>query len=74
MVKYKHPIMVFLMKTKLRGEKMKPIHYKMGFPNMFVVDSIGRSGGMALLWGDNINVEIQNYSQRHINGMIEDRF
>jgi exonuclease III len=73
-VKHKRPVMVFLMETKLKGEKMEPIRYKMGFPNMFVVDCFGRSGEMTLLWGENINVEIQNFSQHHINGMIEDRF
>jgi hypothetical protein len=61
------------METKLRGGKMEPIRCKLGFSNMFVVDCIGRSGGMALLWSENINVEIQNFSQRHINGMIEER-
>jgi hypothetical protein len=33
--------MVFLMETKLWKEKMDLIRYKLGFPNMFVVDSVG---------------------------------
>jgi hypothetical protein len=70
MVKEKRPWMVFLMETKLRKEKMEVIRCKLGFSCMFVVDCVGRSGGLALLWGDDISVEIQNFSHRHINGKI----
>jgi hypothetical protein len=63
MVREKRPMMVFLMETKLRTQKMEIIHYKMGFSNLFVVDSVGKSGGLALFWGDDIEVEIQNFSQ-----------
>ena len=72
-VKQKKPALVFLMETKLRSDKMKLIHFKMGFPNMFVVDFIRRSGGMTLMWDEDINLDIQNYSQCHINGMVKMR-
>jgi ribonuclease HI len=62
--------MVFLMETKLRKNKMVPIKQKTGFKNMLVVDCIGRSGGLALLWKEESGVEIQNYSLRHINAMV----
>jgi hypothetical protein len=42
-------MMVFLMETKLRREKMEVIHHKLGFPNLFVVDCVGKSRGLALL-------------------------
>ncbi|XP_059431636.1 uncharacterized protein LOC132165159 [Corylus avellana] len=71
MVKEKRPSMVFLMETKLRKVKMEVIRYKLGFSNLFVVDCVGKSGGLALLWGDDVVVDIQNYSQRHINGIIQ---
>ncbi|XP_059431606.1 uncharacterized protein LOC132165127 [Corylus avellana] len=38
---------------------------------MLVVDSIGRSGGLALLWKDEAGIEIQNYSHRHINATVK---
>jgi hypothetical protein len=41
--------MIFLMETKLRGDKMETIRHKIDFPNMLVVDYVGRSGGLALL-------------------------
>jgi hypothetical protein len=71
MVKQKKPSLVFLMETKLRKEKMVNIRCKLGFSGMFVVDSVGKGGGMALLWGDEICVTIQNFSQHHIIGVIK---
>jgi exonuclease III len=70
MVKEKRPVMVFLMETKLRHNKMERVQCKLGFWNMLVVGCVGKSGGLALLWGDKLEVEIQNYSQRHINAKI----
>jgi hypothetical protein len=37
---------------------------------MFIVDSVGKSGGLALLWMIEAGVEIQNYSRRHINANV----
>jgi hypothetical protein len=50
---------------------MEHIRYKSGFQNLFVVDSVGKSGGLALLWGEDVVVDIQNYSHRHINGIVK---
>jgi hypothetical protein len=70
MLKLKKPNVVFLMETKLGKNKMELIRIKMGFSNLFVVDSVGRSGGLALLWDDDTELEIQNYSRRHINAVL----
>jgi hypothetical protein len=70
-VKQKKPIIVFLMETKLQKAKMESIRCKLGFENMFMVDSIGKSGGTALFWGEDISVTIQNFSQHNINGVIK---
>ena len=43
---------------------------KTRYNNMFVVDNIGRSGGLALFWNKEVDVEIKNYSQRHINAEV----
>lgn len=37
---------------------------------MLVVDCVGKSGGLALLWMSNSRVEIQNYSCQHINAKV----
>jgi hypothetical protein len=38
---------------------------------MFVVDCVGRSGGLLILWKEEAFVTIQNYSRRHINVVIK---
>jgi hypothetical protein len=37
----------------------------------FVVDCIGKSGGLALMWKNEMKAQIQNYSQRHINAILQ---
>jgi hypothetical protein len=68
MVKEKKPMVVFLMETKLQACQVEKV--QLGFGSVFVVDSIGRSGGLALFWHENVEVEIQNYSRRHINAKV----
>ena len=38
---------------------------------MFTVDCVSKSGGMASLWGNEILVDLQNFSLRHINCSVE---
>ena len=68
--KVKRPNLVFLMETKFRQKNMEKIRSKLGFPNCFMVDCVGRSEGLALLWKDGVELEIQNYSRRHINAIV----
>jgi hypothetical protein len=62
MVKKKKPNILFLMETKCRKDRMESIRVKLGFSGLFVVEPLGRSGGLALLWQDVQNMEIQNYT------------
>jgi hypothetical protein len=71
MVKTKKPTLLFLMETKSRKNKMEGIRIKIGFEGLFVVDPVGRSGGLALLWKDSDDLEIQNYTRRHINAVVK---
>jgi hypothetical protein len=70
LVKEKKPKLVFLIETKLRTDKLERIRIRIGFNSVFGVDSVGRSGGLALLWSDEISVEVQNYSRRHVNALV----
>jgi hypothetical protein len=70
LVEEKRPTILFLMETKLQRTKMTCLRVKLGFDSMFVVDSVGRSGGLALFWKEDVQLEIQNYSNRHINAVI----
>jgi hypothetical protein len=71
MVREKRPNLVFLMETKLHKKKMENVRTKIGLNNMFVVESIGKSGGLALFWEDECRVEIKNFSHRHINSLYD---
>lgn len=66
----KKPNLVFLSKTKLRQNKIEVIRCKLGYHGLFVVDCNGRSGRLALLWDSETEMEIQNFSQHHINAII----
>jgi hypothetical protein len=70
MVKDKKPKIVFLMETKARAKRMERVRSQLGFEHMLVVDYVGKSGGLALLWTTEVDVEIQNYSYRHINAKV----
>ncbi len=71
MVKEKRPSLVFLMETKLNRKKMESIKTRLGYDGIFVVDSHGKSGGLALMWKSDILITIQNYSRWHIHAMIQ---
>lgn len=65
-VKDKKPDLVFLIETKLRNTRMQVIRRKLNFSGMLTVDPVGKSGGLALLWRDPAEVDIINFSARHI--------
>jgi hypothetical protein len=59
------------METKSNKFAMEFVRVRLGFEGLFVVDPVGRSEGLALLWKENNEVEIQNYTHRHINAVIK---
>ena len=63
----KDPVFLFLMETKIDTKKMENICVVMGFQHAFIVPSKNRSGGLALLWKDNMQVRVRTYSQHHID-------
>jgi hypothetical protein len=71
LVKEKKPKMVFLMETKLPSHRMESIRIRTGFDSVFVVDNVGQSGGLSLMWSSDTKVEIQNYSRRHVNAIVQ---
>ena len=71
MVREKKPHFVFLMKTKCKKSRMESIRVRLGFESVFTMDPIGRNGGLALLWKDRDDLEIQNVSIYHINAIVK---
>ena len=68
------PGLVFLQETKLKHYEMDRIRMKIHFKNMIAVDCAGegrkRSGGLALLWKDEWDVEVLSFSLHHIDTKI----
>ncbi|KAL9676138.1 hypothetical protein QQ045_004351 [Rhodiola kirilowii] len=63
---------ISLIETKCNQVKMESARIKLGFDNYFSVPARGRSGGLAILWRDLVDVKIQNYSQYHIDFLVLD--
>ncbi|KAL9436069.1 hypothetical protein AB3S75_022188 [Citrus x aurantiifolia] len=67
LVKCKKPTIIFLMETLCGKDKLESIKRKLGFDGLFVVDRVGRSGGLALLWDANTNVFLLSYARNFID-------
>ena len=65
-----NPYLVFLMESKANVKRMEKVKYKLGFSTGLFVPSKGCSGGLALLWSKEVNLEIQSYSPHHIDAII----
>ena len=50
---------------------MELLRVKLRFKYCFSVPSLGRSGGLALLWNDPAQLTVQSFSQNHIDSHIQ---
>lgn len=72
LVAEKDPTLLFLSETKMRGSECRIWKNRLGFSGSFMVDCIGRSGGLALLWKESVDVILKSYSIGHIDCVIKD--
>ena len=70
LVKTQGPKILFLMETKLDVRRMELVRITLRFQHCFTVPSLGRCGGLALLWNDEVGLTIQNYSINHIDAHV----
>uniref|UniRef100_A0A2N9GNM8 Reverse transcriptase domain-containing protein n=1 Tax=Fagus sylvatica TaxID=28930 RepID=A0A2N9GNM8_FAGSY len=71
MVQSKVPSILFLIETKMDNSEMTVVRSRLGFHNALIVPSMGRSGGLAMLWKDDVELAIQSYSHHHIDSLIK---
>jgi hypothetical protein len=71
LVKDKKPSILFLIETISQKHKMEWLRVRLGFEGLLAVDPVGRSRGLALFWKEDVGLEIQNYSHRHITVVIQ---
>ncbi|KAK6146669.1 hypothetical protein DH2020_020538 [Rehmannia glutinosa] len=55
------------METKLHGVKAKQFKENIGFSNGLMIDSSGRSGGLAILWSHDVDVSIKLWSNTFVD-------
>ena len=60
------------METKLKKNRMERIKNRIGFANGLIVPSVGRSGGIALLWTREINLEVKSYTRFHVDVVVSE--
>lgn len=52
------PSVIFLMETRCKSEKIQEIKKKCQMDEMYVVEPIGRSGGLELLWKKEVVINV----------------
>ena len=60
------------METKSKVKRMERIKNRVGFANGLIMPSRGKSGGVALFWTHEINLEIKNFSGNHIDAFVRE--
>ena len=60
------------METKSKVKRMDKIKNRIGFANGLIVPSRGHSGGVALLWTREVNLDINSYSGSHIDAIFKE--
>ncbi|XP_058758104.1 uncharacterized protein LOC131631328 [Vicia villosa] len=66
------PDVLFMFETISYSNKVEVLRYSLGFDCCFSVNRIGRSGGMAVFWKEHKKCSVQNYSNNHIDMLVED--
>lgn len=67
-----NPDVLFLSETHLDNAKAENVRRRAGFDRMIVDESDGRSGGLLLLWRDDVNVRVQGVTKNYIDVIIDD--
>lgn len=62
---------MFLMETKNGDDYVKKKTHDLHYPHFFSIPPQGLSGGLALLWSDNVTLEILESSANIIDAKVE---
>ncbi|KAK6120367.1 hypothetical protein DH2020_045847 [Rehmannia glutinosa] len=70
----KDPQLLFLSETRMKAYRCSRWKEWLGYDGLFIVDCIGKKGGLMLLWKQPLVVTITSYSTGHIDSMIQDGY
>ena len=73
LVKAKGPTLLFLMETKKKKSYLECLWCRLGYDNLYIVPRRNLSGGLALLWMNNIDLHIRTFSPHHIDAVVNPR-
>lgn len=62
---------IFLMETLCHRDKLKCIKIKLRYDGLFVVEKVGRSGGLAFFWKPNYSVNLLKFGRSFIDLVVE---
>ena len=71
LVRKEVPHVMFLSETKLHESKLDTIRRKCSMTGCFGVNVEGMSGGLVIMWKDEINLKILNFSRNHIDMRVD---
>lgn len=60
------------METKASCILLEFVRIKLGFHCCFTVNLIRRSGGLVMLWKEDISLEVVNFSNQHIHAKVRE--
>jgi exonuclease III len=66
------PKIVFISETRQHRDRVSNIKGRLDMNNCFVVDGVGKGGGMALYWKDEIKIQLLSYRLHHIDTLVWD--
>lgn len=71
-IRHHNPILLFFMETKCKAnaKNINKIKRSFNYSGCFAMDCNGRSGGLCLLWKEEMNVTIRSFSQFHIDASV----
>jgi exonuclease III len=67
-----HPEIIFLSETKASISRINRVAKLLRFSNFHVVEAIGRSGGICMLWSSSVQVEVLEFDSHMISLAISD--
>ena len=65
-VREQAPTMCFLMETWLDKEGFEKLYGELPFPNRIIVKHPNSGGGLALIWKNEVQLQLMNYTANHI--------
>ena len=71
LVRSKKPTFIFLIETLCSRNKLERLKIQLGYDGLFVVERVGRSGWLALLWKATSTVNLLQFATNFIDAEVE---